>query len=37
MMWVALGLVAFIGILLVLEFLSRLSLLRMIGDDYDDH
>ncbi len=37
MMWIALGLAAFIGILLALEFLARLARLRMIGDGYDDN
>ena len=37
MMWLALGLTAFVGLLLVLEFLARLAVLRMIGDGYDDH
>lgn len=37
MMWIALGLAAFIGILLVLEFLARLAVLRMNSDGYDDN
>lgn len=37
MMWIALGLAVLVVLGLLLEFLARLVVLRMIGDGYDDH
>lgn len=35
MMWLALGLTAFVFMLLAVEFLVRLALLELIGDGWD--